>query len=86
MSERHDNELRAAIMQSLRLAAEPIREAVLFERVSSRVTHAPSPKHFLDTAEHLAVEGYLTLMIDHEDTGQRDPEPFRACYYRLVRD
>jgi len=86
MTERHDDALRAAIMESLRLASEPIREAVLFERVSTRVTHAPSPQHFLDTADHLAVEGYLAVMMDHEDTGRRDPEPFRPCYYRLVRD
>lgn len=86
MTEQHDDALRRAIMESLRLASEPIREAVLFERVSSRVTHAPSPQHFLDTAEHLAVEGHLAVVIDHEDTGQRDPDPFRACYYRLVRD
>ncbi len=83
---RQDRELRDAIVATLRSANEPIREAALYERVQSRVSHRLSEEHFLDTAAHLAVEGQLTIVLDHEDTGRHDPRPFRARFYRLIGD
>ncbi len=83
---RRDNELRAAILAALRVAGRPVREAALFERVGRRVSTTPTPHHFLDTAAHLAADGRIAVMPDHEDTGRREPEPFRPQFYRLVTD
>ena len=83
---RQDTELREAIIDALRSAQEPVREAALYERIATRVADGPSEEHFLDTAAHLAVEGHLTIVLDHEESGYRDPAPFLARFYRLVRD
>jgi hypothetical protein len=83
---RQDTELREAIIDALRSADEPVREAALYQRIAARVADSPTEEHFLDTAAHLAVEGHLTVVIDHEETGRRDPAPFDARFYHLVRD
>jgi len=82
---RKDAELRAAILTALRVAGTPIREAQLFERVGRRVSKTPTPKHFLETAAHLAAEQRIAILPD-EDRGHRPPEPFLARFYRLTSD
>ncbi len=81
---RTDTVLREAILDALRAAGEPIREASLFERAAAEAGSDPTPEHFLDTAAHLAAEGRLAVAIEREETGRRDPAPFSARYYRLI--
>ena len=78
--------LRDAIMEALRDAGEPVREAALFERVERRVPAAPTPKHFVATLAHLAVEGHVAIVPDHEPPRIPDPAPFEGRYYRLLSD
>ena len=81
-----DHPLRDAILAALHTAREPVREAVLYERVRERVDHPPAPQHFIDTISHLAIEQHLAIAPDREPPLTPDPAPFQGRYYRLVRD
>jgi adenylosuccinate lyase len=83
---RTDDALRDAILSALVTAREPIREAVLFQRVGGRVRTTPSPDHFLDTLRHLAVEGHVGIVPDHDAPRIPDPPPFAGRFYRLLHD
>ena len=75
--------LENAILEALRRAGEPVREAVLFERVrGGGIEVAPEP--FLAEVARLETLGHVHLTVDH-DTPARDPEPFEPRYLRVVR-
>lgn len=75
--------LENAILEALRRAGEPVREAVLFERIrGGGIEVAPEP--FLAEVARLETLGHVHLTIDH-DTPARDPEPFEPRYLRIVR-
>lgn len=77
-----DVPLETAILEALRRAGEPVREAVLYERVRSAGLDA-TPEHFLAATARLETLGHLHLTVDH-DTPARDPEPFEPRYLRVV--
>lgn len=75
--------LEKAILEALRRAGEPVREAWLYERVRDGGLDV-SPEAFLDAAARLEALGNLHLTVDHENpTG--DPEPFQPRYLRVIR-
>lgn len=78
-----DVALETEILEALRRAGEPVREAALYERVVARGFDA-TPEHFLAAAARLETLGHLHLTVDH-DTPARDPEPFEPRYLRVVR-
>jgi hypothetical protein len=76
-------DLENAILDALRRAGEPVREAVLFERVrAGGIDVAPDP--FLAEVARLETLGHVHLTVDH-DTPAHDPEPFEPRYLRVVR-
>jgi adenylosuccinate lyase len=81
-----DHPLRDAILAALHTAREPVRESALYERICARVSHPPTPQHFVDTLSHLAVEQHVAIAPDHEPPRTPDPAPFQPRYYRLIRD
>ncbi len=81
-----DVPLRGAIIAALRAAGEPVREAALYERIAVQVVEPPTPKHFIATLTHLAVEHHIAIVPDHEPPPTPDPSPFERRYYRLIRD
>ena len=81
-----DLPLREAIVGALRTAGEPVREAVLFERVADRVASPPTAEHFVATLAHLAVENHVAIAPDHDPPRTPDPAPFEGRYYRLISD
>jgi adenylosuccinate lyase len=81
-----DTRLRSAIIAALRTAGEPVREAVLFERVSGRSAEPLTPTHFIAVLTHLTVEHHVAITPDHEPPLTPDPEPFEPRFYRLIRD
>ena len=78
-----DPVLESAIMETLRLAGEPVREAVLFERVLGS-GHATEPEAFLAEVARLETLGHLHVTFDHE-TPPHDPEPFEPRYLRVIQ-
>ena len=78
-----DQDLENAIMETLRRAGEPVREAVLFERVTVG-GHPTDPESFLAEVARLETLGHLHVAFDHE-TPARDPEPFEPRYLRVIR-
>jgi hypothetical protein len=70
------------ILESLRAAREPLRESVLYERVNAR--EAVEAGLFLSALERLATLGHVRVSVEHEQTLQRDPEPFQPRYWRVV--
>ncbi len=78
-----DPDLENAILTALRRAGEPVREAVLYERVSA-AGHPAAPEVFLGEVARLETLGHLHVSFDHE-TPAHDPEPFEARYLRVVR-
>ncbi len=83
MSNTPDVALETAILEALRRAGEPVREAALYERVIAEGLEA-TPGHFLAAAARLETLGHLHLTVDH-DTPAHDPEPFQPRYLRVVR-
>jgi hypothetical protein len=81
MARREDVEER--VMEALRAAHEPVREAVLYERVRAHGVQV-DPDGFLAVLERLATLGHLRVAVDHE-LPARDPEPFQPRYYHPVR-
>ena len=83
MSNAPDVALETEILEALRRAGEPVREAALYERVIAAGLDA-TPEHFLAATARLETLGYLQLSFDHE-TPAHDPEPFEPRYLRVVR-
>jgi len=75
--------MRESILAALRDAGEPVREAVLHERVGRRMSGPADPERFLACLEHLVTEGRLRVAVEH-DLPARDPAPFEARYYLAV--
>ena len=78
-----DRDLETAIMETLRRAGEPVREAILFARVTAG-SNAADPETFLAEVARLETLGHLHAAFDHE-TPVRDPAPFEPRYLRVVR-
>ncbi len=74
--------LDAIALSALRDAGQPVREAVLWERVRARGATA-TPELFLAALERLAELGHARVAFDHE-LPVRDPEPFQARAWRVV--
>ena len=81
-----DHPLRDALLSALHTAREPVREAVLYERIRRRLAHPPTPQHFIDTLSHLAIEHHVAIASDREPPRTPDPAPFQSRYYRLIHD
>lgn len=79
---RRDRELVALVERLLRAAGEPVREAVLHERVS-RERPDVTPEALIVVLERLAAAGRLHVTVEH-DLPARDPAPFAARYWRLT--
>jgi hypothetical protein len=77
-----DLTLETAILEALRRAGEPVREALLYERVRGGGLDV-TPDAFLATTARLETLGHLHFTVDHEyPTG--DPEPFQPRYLRVI--
>lgn len=74
--------LHDMVMDALRAAGEPVREATLFERVRARGADA-APQRFIDAMEHLASEGHVHVAFDR-DSPAHDPTPFQPRLWRVV--
>lgn len=83
MSNAPDVPLETEIVEALRRAGEPVREAALYERVLAAGFDA-TPEHFLAATARLETLGHLHFTVEH-DRDARDPEPFEARYLRVVR-
>lgn len=81
VSERY-TELEAGILAALRAAHAPLREVVLYERVS-RNADGLTPERFLATLERLATLGHLRVWTEHDQLG-RVAEPFEPRVWRVV--
>jgi hypothetical protein len=75
-------QVEALVLQHLRAAHEPVREAVLYERVRADGSPA-SPQLFLAALERLATLGHLHVSVEHE-LPAHDPEPFQPRFWRVV--
>jgi hypothetical protein len=74
--------VEARIMERLRAAGEPVREAVLYERVRGEGSDM-SPDLFLAALERLATTGHLHVAVEH-DLPARDPAPFQPRMWYVV--
>ncbi len=75
--------IAVAIMASLREAGEPVREAVLAERVGARLGQPADPERFLSVLERLVTQGHLSVSVEH-DLRAQDPPPYQPRYYHLI--
>ena len=85
MTEPVDTHLLQAIVAHLRSAGEPVREAVLFERVAAGLRPAPTTDHFLAALTMLEAHGRVRMRVEH-DLPAHDPAPFQPRYYFVVQD
>jgi hypothetical protein len=74
--------LEALVLELLRAAGEPVREAVLYERVRAHGSDA-GPELLLAVLERLATLGHLHVAVEHE-LPARDPEPFQPRFWRVL--
>jgi hypothetical protein len=81
MGER-DDAVGHVVKQLLRRAGEPVREAVLYERVRAEVPDLV-PEELIGVLEALAARGRLHVAVERDSRG-RDPEPFEARFWRVV--
>jgi aspartyl-tRNA synthetase len=72
-----------AVLSALRDAGEPVREAVLYERVLTRGADADA-EGFVAVLERLSTAGRLRVSVDH-DGATADPDPFEPRLWRVVR-
>lgn len=75
-------EIEREVLDALRRAREPVREAFLYERLRASGI-AIDAERFIAIAERLAVLGHL-LMVPEHDLPSRDPPPFEPRYYHLI--
>jgi hypothetical protein len=80
MAEREDAVEHAA-EDHLRRAGEPVREAVLYERVRGDVPDLV-PEELIGVLEGLAARGRLHMTVEH-DLPAHDPEPFAPRFWRV---
>ena len=81
MARPETSRLSQVILDVLRQAAEPVREAILYERVAGHVKPPPSAERFIAAVSHLVAEGRVRIDIEHE-LQVADPAPFESRYYR----
>lgn len=74
--------VESSVMDVLRAAGEPLREAVLYERVRARRDDV-DPELLLAVLARLATTGHLHVALEHDMPG-RDPAPFQARFWHLV--
>lgn len=79
----HATDVDEITLDALRAAAEPVREAFLYERVRARGADLGA-EEFVDLLERLATQGHVRMSVDHEGTGS-DPAPFGPRYWGIVR-
>ena len=72
-----------AILDALHDAHQPLREAVLFERVRERGADL-APEDFQALAEDLVARGEVRVTVEH-DLPAHDPAPFEPRFYRPRR-
>jgi hypothetical protein len=77
------HEVARLALVHLRTAHEPLREAVLYDRISTDLNGAVTPDAFVETMERLMTQGHVHVISDREPT-QSDPVPFSPRYYRIV--
>jgi hypothetical protein len=70
------------LLKLLRDAGEPVREAVLYERLRGLGVDI-DPEDYLDLAERLAVLGHVHIAVER-DLPARDPAPFQPRFYYPV--
>ncbi len=75
--------LEDAVLDALRAANEPVREAVLYERVLSRGAEA-TPEGFIGLLERLSAGGRLKVSVDH-DAREGADGAFEPRLWRVVR-
>jgi hypothetical protein len=78
---RVDGDLEARIMDVLRSAREPVREAVLYERLGA--DDRPSPERVIETLERMATLGHLRVAVER-DRRAADPPPFEPRFWDVV--
>ena len=81
MAER-DDAVAQAVEAHLRRAGEPVREAVLYERVRGDVPDLV-PEELVGVLEGLAARGRLHVTVEH-DWPARDPDPFEPRFWRVT--
>jgi hypothetical protein len=74
--------LDGIVLDALRAAGEPVREAVLYERVVARGSDA-GPERFLAALERLAELGHAHVAFDRE-LPAHDPDPFQPRAWRVI--
>ena len=77
-----DERIAAAALAALRAAGEPVREAVLYERLREEGVDL-TPERLLAVLGRLATEGHLHVAVEH-GLPARDPEPFEPRFWRVV--
>ena len=81
MAER-DDAVGHVVKELLRRAGEPVREAVLYERVRAKVPDLV-PEELIGVLEALAARGRLHVAVER-DLPTRDPEPFEPRFWRIT--
>ena len=71
------------LLDTLRDAGEPVREAVLHERVRERGSD-DEPEVVIAALHRLGELGHVHVAFDRE-TPAHDPEPFQARMWRILR-
>jgi hypothetical protein len=81
MAQPETSGLSQVVLDFLRQAGEPVREAILYERVAGLAKPPPSAERFLAAVSHLVAEGRVRIDVEHE-LEVDDPAPFEPRYYR----
>ena len=83
MADDHAREdVERTVVELLRRAGEPVREAALYERARSRHDGLTAAL-FLAALERLATLGHLHVSVEHGFRAN-DPEPFEPRFWRVV--
>jgi hypothetical protein len=73
-------QLHAAILDHLRSAGEPVREAFLFERIGG--SDLATPDLYLAALVRLEVDGRVHVDPVHDEV--KDPAPFQPRFWRII--
>lgn len=73
--------IRGAVMRHLRASGEPVREAVLYERIAAEGVHADGTD-VIAVLMRLEVEGHVH--VDPARDEVRDPAPFQPRFWRVI--
>ena len=78
----HRADVEERVTEALRAAGEPVREAVLYERVRDAGARIDA-EVFVAVLERLATRGHVRMAVEH-DLPTRDPEPFAPRFWSIV--